>query len=114
MCLTIDQFVHRDITPIKVMSDMTVWKVVERTESGAVFSMYQNFRYKPGQKYHVDMRVTDSYSVQEGFHAYVDEPKGRFECSLRHYVVEKFTIPAGSMVYYGLDNDIVSDQIVFG
>jgi len=118
---------------------MTVYKTVKEDNKSA----HYNFQYWPHNTYHADALTVDNVNsieslsvdgksyeqvIQEGYHSFqasgVRLRGGNVIVSkLNEQVMAftkfgdklvKFTIPKGATYYYGVNGDVVSDQIISG
>ena len=107
MCLIIDRRKHPLLKPIKLREDKVVWKELDFGHK----SMFYGFKYRRGKTYtnkgiFAVGTACLTGTVSEAFHAF--RAKGAYEEQR-----DKFIIPAGSLVYYGVDGEICSDTIRF-
>lgn len=115
MCLIISRGFHPELKPYLVDSDMVVYKIIGLDNKSEIFE----FQYEPNTKYHLPTPMVPdaaSYSdsatfvIQEGWHAWRVYPS-----TLENQKVVKFVIPAGSLVFFDIDDKrIVSDTIISG
>jgi hypothetical protein len=108
MCLIIDRRKHPLLKPIKLRKDKIVWKELDVGYK----SLFCGFKYRRGKTYTnkgifaVGTVCRTGIVIREAFHAF--RAKGAYEEQR-----DKFVIPAGSLVYYGVDGEICSDTIRF-
>lgn len=113
MCLHISVVRHSNhLTPIIMAEDRIVYKVLSKTNRSPMLE----FLYHPLHTYHTELDVYEKYAiVDDGFHAFTTYEAARQYAidSVGEKVVE-FTIPKGSTVFFGTENDIVSNTIAAG
>lgn len=119
MCLiTRINNVHKTTQPI------VCYKVL--TED--LISPYQDFQYQLNKFYDLESSLEPEinhfdyndivYEIHHGFHAYIDIEYAKItRDSLIYYFNEEYQVfecemPAGSEVAYGIDTDIVSNQLI--
>lgn len=123
MCLDIDSTYHsgrRAKTPIVTKQPLLVWKFVKVTETGKLLAPYQShFEWKPGKLHTAKLGVQNEYYhgdghyVEEGLHACITQDKARrMRWTHGNYRVVPCVIPEGSKVFLGLDDEIVSNQMI--
>lgn len=129
MCLWINSAVHPfddKWNPLPVMADQDtiVYKVFvlrSRPRSTArLISPYQGFEYIRGKVYRTKMEAEADGAVIEGFHSYLRSRKASGEAEMFNrtwdgvnpFVALKCVIPAGSKVFFGEDEDVVSNAII--
>ena len=107
-----------DKDPKTATEDMIVYKTVDYSSSDTIFiSLYQRFVYLPGKLYCTPLSyVVREYlmipnyakkEISKGFHSYL-----RPLHAMGFRKIIRCTIPIGAKYYKGIDNDIVSDQII--
>lgn len=78
---------------------------------------YQNFIYKPGKLKKINVLhsqkgwLTDEHIVERGFHAYRSEAVAKSR-STWHEVIQPCIVPAGSEVFYGKGEEVVSNKLI--
>jgi hypothetical protein len=98
--------------------DLTVYKL-SLYRNKKLVSIIREYEYKPEElQPEVELILQSDYSgcvrtISKGYHAFLSID-GCYESDiLRRDVICEFVIPKGSEVYYGMDNQIVSNQIKF-
>lgn len=120
MCLVIDPPKNNYSTlPVIAKEDIHVYKIIDNDD----ISLHHDFEYDPNTKYELGnvlfiKRYDKLNTIQEGFHSFAT-PQECFNCLRGRYSnsdckAVKFIIPAGAKLYYGINDDIVSNQIVSG
>lgn len=111
MCLDIDLKKHPNAKPIVLTKPMIVYKYGAYMENRNVFVplimtfySYRRFKETPTEK----LQIEFDHSIRKGYHAYtIKKPMKPY------YDRAKFLIPAYTRVFFGLDNDIVSERIIY-
>lgn len=108
--------------PIILDKDLVVYKVLYRWGNG-VYSIYRDYRYDIGKKYHIEEigvepsyseegKIPDEYCIFEAYHACITLD-GANEHLGTGYHIYKCVIPKGSKVFYAEDRpEIASDTII--
>lgn len=117
MCLSVDGRFHPNERPIRTLRPLVVDKILER-RSGALFSPLRGVEYAFGELYTSRFSYSSSVSrknygvpfiVNRGLHAI---RYGKSHWTRDYGKVFPALIPAGSRVYIGLANDVVSDKLI--
>ena len=120
---------------LKIASeDIKVFKIIEKFENN-IISAYKGFRYKIGQLYETEIRLTETFSsafIQQGFHSYSNECRLERDCTYLEqpafrimfkgsrldgfskvsYYKVNCIIPKGSQYYENEFGEIVSNKII--
>lgn len=102
--------------PVLTTKEIVVYKVLKNNNT----SPYRRFKYQKGYWYYQTgkkFNVTRGYGgyhaeINEGLHAYVDL-RAAFDQQEDYQKIVKMIIPVGSIVIYGLDDDIVTDNLIW-
>ena len=129
MCLNIDTTKHPELKPLIADKDITVWKVMYKTNK----SPYQGAAYvanhycsmvrlKPVEVHFKGIDVVlHSATIEEGYHAFRIREVARklirgfsYFFANNNYKLVKMVIPKGTRYYIGNKGDIVSEVIYTG
>ena len=101
---------------VRLTKAIIVYKIFQTTASSQFTSPYRDHEWVPGKLETAPMRVTtDNPTIEVGLHAFLRKRDAEdamcgwhtSRCHLRPMV-----IPAGALVYFGKDGEIVSNQMI--
>lgn len=116
MCLRIAKYKHPLFQPIILDKSIFVYKIASNLGYYSFQSrIYENFKYKRN-KITKKEELTPIYSkdgryafIEKGYHAYFSYMLG----AIPVYNIGRFEIPSGTKVYFGINGDIVAEQIIY-
>ncbi len=109
MCLIIDRETHPNNESIILNEDMVVCKVLLPT----IKEYTTPFRDMPvtfNQLYTASIKIHRNSRIEEGLHSFKSKTKAMEWTGF--IKIFKAIIPKGSEVYYGINGDIVSNQLI--
>lgn len=122
MCLIIDRYKNKKTLfgckPHILKGDIIVYKIgtlSNKSTSVPTFkSDVQGFTYIIGKLYTMNKLKVHKcgYKVYEGFHSFEYITARMVNSLTEELVIVCCTIPKGSKIYFGTNNDIVSDNII--
>lgn len=108
--------------PTILDKDLVVYKVLYKFGDGT-YSIYRDYRYDIGKKYHIEEigvepsyseegKIPDEYCIFEAYHACITLNGANAHLAPENYIY-KCVIPKGSKVFYDKDRpEIASDTII--
>lgn len=129
MCLITNQK-----EPIVLQKELIVYKKIV-VEQGNIYSIFYPFKWELGKKYQTEIQFGSSLNffyaevinrylnffknqgyifISLGFHSYVNITSCKEMKTFSNLCIKiaKCYIPEGAEVYYGINNDIVSDYLI--
>ena len=129
MCLNILKKKHRNLlsgkcSPIRLKKDLLVWKLLTKTNDGNYVTAYQGDTVKFIDGKAILLPISEwNFALTEisettkkvskshhAYHAYTTEKMAKYNASGSNKIL-KAVIPAGSLVYYGENYDVCSNQM---
>lgn len=114
MCLIIDKEKHPDNQPITLESPLYVYKIAYAMTEEYFRPWYINdFVYKVNVPTAKQILDPQNNKIYEGYHAVSDLFEVAARWGLKSSRIGIFKIPAGTKVYYGEDNEIAAEQMIY-